>query len=111
MYKYKAKVIRVIDGDTIECRVDLGFHVSCTQRFRLLDVDAPEVRGPEKGQGLIIKHKLRELIEGLEVEIESEKTGKFGRWLAHIRYRNLNINKVVREWTEKITKDIDAQLN
>ena len=45
-YKFNGQVIRVIDGDTFDALVDLGFHVITTQRFRMLGIDAPEKGQP-----------------------------------------------------------------
>jgi micrococcal nuclease len=42
MYTYKAKVVRVIDGDTLDCDIDLGFHIFVRKRVRLDGIDAPE---------------------------------------------------------------------
>jgi micrococcal nuclease len=42
MYTYKAKVVRVIDGDTLDCDIDLGFHIVVRKRVRLDGIDAPE---------------------------------------------------------------------
>jgi endonuclease YncB( thermonuclease family) len=43
MYEYKVKrVVKVVDGDTVDLELDLGFHCSITERFRLKDIDAPE---------------------------------------------------------------------
>lgn len=48
MYEYKAKVIRVVDGDTIEVELDLGFHTFRKEHIRLLRVNTPEVWGVKK---------------------------------------------------------------
>ena len=44
-YTYKAKLKRVIDGDTVDLVVDAGFYISVHQRFRLKGIDAPEIFG------------------------------------------------------------------
>ena len=44
MYEYKAKLLRVIDGDTIDCVIDLGFNVRLKERIRLKGIDTPETR-------------------------------------------------------------------
>lgn len=49
---FPARCLRVIDGDTLALRVDVGFHLTRTDHFRLLDVDTPEVRGAEREAGL-----------------------------------------------------------
>lgn len=79
MYQYRATVNRWIDGDTVEMTVDLGFHMTTVQRFRLLDVDTPE-RGPPN---YVEARKCSEYVlpPGADLEIESVKTEKYGRWL------------------------------
>lgn len=88
MYLYKMTVTRVVDGDTIEGIVDLGFNVSTTLRFRLLDIDTPETFRPrnelEKEHGKRATARVEELILGKTVLVRSHKTGKYGRWLAEI---------------------------
>lgn len=84
MYEYKAKVLKVIDGDTIECEVDLGFHIKITERFRLLYVNAPETKGESKPKGEEAKQHLIERINGKEITIKTQKDDAFGRWLAII---------------------------
>ena len=44
MYEYKAKLLRVIDGDTVDCVIDLGFNVRLKERVRLKGIDTPETR-------------------------------------------------------------------
>lgn len=90
MYDYKAKVIRVVDGDTIECVVDTGFRNSTTQIFRLLFIDAPEMHGVEKPLGEISKKYLTARLLDKTVMLQSYKADtnidrdSFGRWLAVI---------------------------
>jgi endonuclease YncB( thermonuclease family) len=89
MYQYNACVKRIVDGDTFDAEVDLGFHNWTKQRFRLNAYSAPEVRGVEKNIGIIAKAKLVELlpIDGFII-ITSTKTEKFGRWLADVKLEN-----------------------
>lgn len=87
MYEYKATVVAVYDGDTITADVDLGFKsFQRGLKFRLFGIDAPEVRGEERADGVITRDWLRERILGKEVVIHSHKdsTGKYGRWLADV---------------------------
>ena len=85
MYRYRAELVRVVDGDTVDLKVDLGFHMTACLRFRLLGIDAPEVRGPEKIDGRAATHYLQSLLAGHDtLYVESVKTGKFGRWLGLI---------------------------
>ena len=89
MYEYRIKkVLRVVDGDTIDVDIDLGFNVSYTQRVRLAGIDTPESRTTdlkEKALGLEVKEYLKHCLEGAEdVVIQTEKpdsSEKYGRIL------------------------------
>jgi len=89
MYEYRVKkVLRVVDGDTIDVDIDLGFNVSYTQRVRLAGIDTPESRTTdlkEKALGLEVKEYLKHSLEGAEdVIIQTEKpdsSEKYGRIL------------------------------
>lgn len=84
MYQYKAKLVRVIDGDTIDVDIDLGFDVWLKkQRIRLAGIDTPESRTRNKAEkvlGLAAKARLTELCSE-DMEIESLGRGKYGRIL------------------------------
>jgi len=90
MYRYYGTVIRVIDGDTCDTEIFLGFDVSIKQRLRLFGVDTPETRTrdlKEKKKGLAAKEFVKKRIEGKKVIIDVTKgTGKYGRYLATIFY-------------------------
>ena len=58
MYSYSARVFNIVDGDTIDCELDLGFHLMTKLRFRLLGIDTPEVVGADKVKGLEAKNWL-----------------------------------------------------
>ena len=78
-FVYKATVTRVVDGDTIDCDLDLGFSTFLKKK----GINAPESRTrnlKEKALGLAAKERLKELC-GDEVVLDSEGTGKFGRIL------------------------------
>lgn len=89
MYEYKAIVTRVIDGDTIDVDIQLGFDVVLAkQRIRLLGIDTPESRTrnkEEKIRGLISKnYVLNTCAVGSTIRLQSKKRGKFGRILGII---------------------------
>jgi len=91
MYTYKAKVKRVIDGDTLDLVVDLGFEILTTQRVRLFGVDTPETRTKdleEKALGKEAKEFVKLKVKGSKkrIEITSEERGKFGRYLTMLYY-------------------------
>lgn len=89
MYTYRVrKVHKVVDGDTIDVDIDLGFNVSYYQRVRLAGIDTPESRTTDKYEkelGLEVKKKLGEyLANATDVVIRTEKpdsTEKYGRIL------------------------------
>lgn len=99
MYTYKAKITNVVDGDTVDADIDLGFYMTAKIRFRLSRIDTPEVRGPERPEGLKAKQFLIDLLEKHEYNctIKTEKAGKFGRWLADIYIGDLNVNDYLVE--------------
>ncbi|MDY6912580.1 MAG: thermonuclease family protein [Chloroflexota bacterium] len=87
-YTYKAQVDRVVDGDTFDVTINLGFRITTFQRLRLVNVDTPEIRGSERPEGLKVKEYVKGLIEGKEITIETFKIGKFGRYVAEVYLEN-----------------------
>lgn len=87
-HRYNATVTRVVDGDTIDALVDLGFGIYHKQRFRMLGYDAPETHRPktlaERMAGQAATAALKTLIDHMNVIVETEKTGKYGRYLATV---------------------------
>ena len=85
-YRYQAKVERVVDGDTIDAVIDLGFRIKTTQRLRLAGLNAPEVRGAERAKGLQTKQYIRRRIRENknQILVETERAGKWGRWIATV---------------------------
>ena len=92
MYEYRVKkVLKVVDGDTIDVDIDLGFDISFTSRVRLAGIDTPESRTTdkmEKALGLESKKKLGELIASAQTIViktekmnSSEKYGRILGWL------------------------------
>ena len=88
MYTYKIKLDRVIDGDTIDAYIDLGFDISVKKRIRFMGINTPESRTrdlEEKARGLAAKDRLKQLLEGAnEIQLKSHGVGKFGRCLGEI---------------------------
>ena len=88
MYEYKVKITRVVDGDTVDAEVDLGFDTFIKDRIRLMGLDTPESRTrnkKEKALGLAAKAYLKELLKENKGDIilrtSKEGKGKFGRIL------------------------------
>lgn len=108
---YPAVITGHRDGDTIIVDIDLGFYMWIRdQPIRLLDVWAPETKGPEKEQGL----KAKEWVEinlpvGAEVRLQtlSNKDGKyvktFDRWVGVIFYKDRNFNEEINRFLEKMS--------
>ena len=89
MYTYKADVVKIIDGDTIDVNIHLGFNVILyKQRIRLMGIDTPESRTrnlEEKARGLLSKQYVVDRCPvGSIIMIESLDRGKFGRILGNI---------------------------
>lgn len=92
MYEYRVKkVLKIVDGDTIDVDIDLGFDISYTQRVRLAGIDTPESRtkdAREKVLGLEVKEKLKKSIDAAkDVVIKTEKpdsSEKYGRILGWV---------------------------
>ena len=102
MYEYKCEVTRVVDGDTIDCVLDLGFSILHKCRVRLYGIDTPESRTrdlDEKARGKLASKFLEDSIKnGKEVILRSElkdSKGKYGRVLGSIVVDNLDINQAM----------------
>ena len=89
MYEYNCKIRRVVDGDTIDVDIDLGFDTwKCGERIRLFGVDCPECRSrdkEEKAAGLAAKDFVKRLLhDGGTYTLTTKEKGKFGRYLGVI---------------------------
>lgn len=100
-YTYSALVTKVYDGDTITADVRLGFGVVLEdQKIRLFGIDAPEIKGEERANGIVSRDRLRELILNKYVTLTTlaDSKGKYGRYLGIIYYNGENINiQLVKE--------------
>ena len=102
MFEYNAEVLRVVDGDTLDARIDLGFDVHVNKRIRLMGIDTWESRTrdqAEKAKGLAAKFRLIELLqaEGNKFKLISHGTGKFGRVLGDIEISVGNVCDILVE--------------
>ena len=88
MYTYNIELLRVVDGDTIDAKIDLGFDVSIKKRVRFSGVNAPESRTrdlEEKARGLAAKDRLKIILEGAnKIQLCSHGVGKYGRCLGEL---------------------------
>ena len=105
VFWYKAKVVNVVDGDTLDLETDLGFRIGFLQRYRLYGVDTPEVNDPDPvTRDLAVKAKafVQASVGGKEVVLNShlDRADKYGRWLAVIHFKD-----AAGAWA-----DLDAEL-
>ncbi len=94
MYTYKAKLIKVVDGDTVDFSLDLGMSIYSKQRIRLLGINSPEMRGENKEDGKAAKAHIIDMLnkEG-DIVVKTEKQGKYGRYLGTIYLNGTDINQ------------------
>ncbi len=105
MYKYKAKVERVIDGDTLEVTIDLGFKITTVQKLRLAGINTPETYNVKKDseeyqKGMFAKNYVEKRIAENNnlILIETEKVPeKYGRY-------------VTKVWLEDVEKTLNDEL-
>lgn len=90
-YEYNALCTKVVDGDTYDFDVDLGFKIHTKQRFRLMGVNTPETYGVKKDseeykKGMEAKEFVVSLLEGKNFVIRTfkDKQGKYGRYLCDV---------------------------
>ena len=103
MHEYNIKMLRVVDGDTVDVDIDLGFGVWLRkQRIRLYGIDTPESRTSdeiEKVYGLAAKEFLKKWTNSGDLRMRTHKDakGKFGRILGELHYHKVNINEKMIE--------------
>ncbi|MFQ5584401.1 MAG: thermonuclease family protein [Calditrichia bacterium] len=99
LYRYKANVVSVYDGDTVRVDIDLGLKTWVkNESIRLARINAPELRGDERPEGILSRDFLREQILGKEIILETIKDskGKYGRYIGEIwletngEWKNIN---------------------
>jgi len=100
MYEYKAKLKRVVDGDTIEFIIDVGFKMTTTQRIRLAHVNTPEMFRVKKDsleykKGLAAKEYVEKRLADNHNEVllkTFKHTGKYGRYIAIVNLKDSEIS-------------------
>jgi micrococcal nuclease len=88
LYHYKATMGKIVDGDTVDAIMDLGFSIIYKERFRFYGINAWETRGSERDKGLIAKARVMELAptgSSIIVQTFKDAKGKYGRYLADIQ--------------------------
>jgi len=99
MYHYKAKVEKVVDGDTFDVVIDLGFKMTTNQRIRMAKINTPETYNVKKDseeykRGLASKQYMehRLAMNNYEIELETEKTTeKYGRYIGTVHLADSTI--------------------
>lgn len=111
LYTYRARLARVIDGDTFDFEVDLGFHISNQIRVRLADVDTEEIYGVEKEsdqykRGQKQKGFSKDQLEAADdiiLKTYKDGTGKYGRYLAEVIVDGEDLKELlVEEFGERV---------
>ncbi len=108
MYKYKAKIINIVDGDTVDAEVDVGFSITIKHRFRILNLDTPETWRPkseaEREHGKRATIRATELLFNSKVTLISHKLGIYGRYIAEIILENGEdyAKKMINEGFQKL---------
>ena len=101
MYEYNCTIDRVVDGDTVDVTIDLGFKIFHKARVRMYGIDTPESRTrdlDEKARGILSKSFLQDaLVQSNKVIIKTQKDakGKFGRILGELYVNDININQLM----------------
>ena len=102
---YSAKLVRVVDGDTADAMIDLGFNVWVKNRIRFMGVDAWESRTrnkEEKVKGLAAKAYVKDLLENSDEGkflLKSHGVGKYGRVLGElfVKGNDTSVNELLKE--------------
>ena len=84
-YLYQAQVVKIIDGDTFDAVVDLGFYVNTLVRFRMYGIDTAEVNDKDPAMRTLAMEAKLFCVDKLlnkSVTLQTYKTDKYGRWLA-----------------------------
>ena len=101
MYEYKCNVTRIVDGDTVDAEIDLGFDIVFKSRIRLYGIDTPESRTSnkdEKARGKLAAKFLSDSIlhaDNIVVQTKLDKKGKFGRVLGVIVADDVDLNQAL----------------
>lgn len=104
MYEYIVKrIVKVVDGDTLDVELDLGFNIFTIQRIRLAGIDAPETRTKdlqEKESGLKAKNFVVNFFEdcetnGYQIYVKTTLDDKYGRMLGRITANNKSLNDLL----------------
>lgn len=99
LYTYKFHCTRVVDGDTVDGRIDLGFNLGMDTRVRLSGFDAPETWRPksdeEREAGLLVTQYLAQLIEGVPLILKSHRLDLYNRAIGELFIGDASVNAEV----------------
>ena len=102
LFHYQAEIVRVVDGDTGDAFVDLGFDMHSKQRVRLFGINTPECRTRdliEKKAGLAAKARLKCMLSESKnkcvIKTRLDKKGKYGRVLGVLYANDINLNSML----------------
>jgi micrococcal nuclease len=121
MYEYRCNITRVVDGDTVDAEIDLGFDIVYKSRVRLYGIDTPESRTrdlDEKARGKLAGKFLSDSIlhaDNLIIQTKLDKKGKFGRVLGVIVADDVDLNQALINnylavaYTGQSKDDIEAE--
>ena len=87
LYNYQAKILKIVDGDTLQVEFDLGFHIKFTETVRLYGINTPELHGSDRENAIKAKLRVEQLLPiGSIVTISTikDEKEKYGRYLAKI---------------------------
>lgn len=121
-YIYSIKPIKIIDGDTIDAEIDLGFHTKVKKRIRLYGINTPEIRlqnkiknpeerKAEKERGLLAKARLHEICQKNEILLESVGLGKYGRVLGKLYFAEENESRKAMSDCNLALAQFDGSIN
>lgn len=100
-YEYDATLVRVVDGDTVILKVDLGFKIEVEQTCRLYGIDTPELIGEARIAGLaakaFVEMSLAAATGKLRIRTHKPTRDKYGRYIVEVLYRSgdvdINLNE------------------
>lgn len=116
MYHYPCTLERVVDGDTVDVIIDLGFSIHVCKRIRLARINAPESRTrnlEEKAAGIRATAWLTEKVEGASLSVKTElEGGKYGRVIGVLYANDVELNSLMVEegyaWVYGAPKDLSV---
>lgn len=95
LYNYNAHITNVVDGDTVDATVDLGFNVQLKLRIRLAGINTPELKDKDlaiRAKAVAAKEALAGKILNRNIMLDSKGQDKYGRWVGDIHLNDVYIN-------------------